>query len=52
MTPDARLLWSDPVDQLLSLRVALKFLLARNLNPSERTVGSDLVVSVAIEPLR
>ena len=36
MTPDARLLWSDPVDQLLSLRVALKFLLARNLNPSDR----------------
>jgi hypothetical protein len=36
MPPDARVLWSDPVDQLLSLRVALKFLLARNLNPSER----------------
>jgi hypothetical protein len=36
MQPDAQLSWGDPVDQLLSLRVALKFLLARNLNPSER----------------
>jgi hypothetical protein len=36
MQPDARLLWSDPVDQLLSLRVALKYLLVRKLNPRER----------------
>ncbi len=36
MRRDARLLWGDPVDQLLSLRISLKCLLTRGLNPRER----------------
>jgi hypothetical protein len=42
MQPDAWLFWAGPLDQLDSLRIAVKYLLKRGLNTNERFSAATL----------